>query len=252
MRVKNKGSPIDKICKLLLNSLYGRFGMSTVVESNKVIKSRDLSRMKEKYHILNITAVSDKHFIVNRRKDVDDSKKSFANTIDVETAVHIVSAVTAYSRMYMYKFKHLKDNKCGYTDTDSVFLEKELDSKFIGREIGKFKLEYKIKRGVFIASKIYELTFHDNSKKTVIKGVKKNEISKFFSREIFDKALKNDQIKYVINRINLFKRNLIMLNIRTIKTRIELKFPFNKRRKIFSEDGMWVDTESIRINKIED
>jgi hypothetical protein len=36
-----------------------------------------------------------------------------------------------------------------YSDTDSVILEKNYASIFVGKEIGQMKLEHKIKQGVF-------------------------------------------------------------------------------------------------------
>ena len=50
------------------------------------------------------------------------------------------SAIAAYSRISINKFKNIKDNPCIYTDTDSVILPYELDSKYISNEIGKMKL----------------------------------------------------------------------------------------------------------------
>ncbi len=41
----------------------------------------------------------------------------------------------------MYKFKNLENNKCYYIDTDSAFLEKKLDDKYLNNNLGVFKLE---------------------------------------------------------------------------------------------------------------
>ena len=47
----------------------------------------------------------------------------------------------------MSELKNNPDIKIFYTDTDSLFTNKELDPKFLdNKEIGKFKLEYFIKR----------------------------------------------------------------------------------------------------------
>jgi len=36
-----------------------------------------------------------------------------------------------------------------YTDTDSFVLSKDLNEKFIGKNLGQMKLENKIKEGIF-------------------------------------------------------------------------------------------------------
>ena len=42
-----------------------------------------------------------------------------------------------------------------YSDTDSIFTDKELGLELIDDEIGKFKLEYIFTRAVFLGPKIY-------------------------------------------------------------------------------------------------
>ena len=42
-----------------------------------------------------------------------------------------------------------------YTDTDSIVTDVPLDKNFIGKEIGKFKLEYDINEAFFINTKTY-------------------------------------------------------------------------------------------------
>lgn len=50
--------------------------------------------------------------------------------------VAIAAAVTAYGRMIIDPYKRIKDNKCFYSDTDSVFLQYPLSEKFVGSELG--------------------------------------------------------------------------------------------------------------------
>lgn len=56
------------------------------------------------------------------------------NSMDsvVKSNVAIASAVTAYGRIHMMKFKMLHDVNIFYTDTDSIFTDKELPSETIG------------------------------------------------------------------------------------------------------------------------
>lgn len=92
-----------------------------------------------------------------RSKGLKTEKEKYSAFIDTQTAVQVASFITAYARSYMYKFKNLENNECFYTDTDSLFLEKKLNDEYIGNELGEFKLEYKVKKGYFIAPKVYYL-----------------------------------------------------------------------------------------------
>lgn len=41
----------------------------------------------------------------------------------------------------MNKFKHIPNNNPLYTDTDSIYLLHPLEDKYVGNELGQFKLE---------------------------------------------------------------------------------------------------------------
>lgn len=72
------------------------------------------------------------------------------------------AAITACARIYMYPFTSRDD--CYYTDTDSVFLSNPLPDHMVdSNELGKFKLEGKIKEGHFLAPKSYRI--HNESGK---------------------------------------------------------------------------------------
>jgi hypothetical protein len=76
--------------------------------------------------------------------------------------------------MNEYKIKYR--NSLYYSDTDSIFLDKELCESEIGTGLGKWKLEYDFKDSVFIAPKVYGGKF---AKPIILKkGKKKKEIVK--------------------------------------------------------------------------
>ena len=91
---------------------------------------------------------------INEIKDETklDLITSFRN---VKSHVGIAAAVTAYARIEMMQYKPLL-TKLGlnlyYTDTDSIFIDGELPSQFIGNELGLMKDELKgglIKKLIF-------------------------------------------------------------------------------------------------------
>ena len=81
---------------------------------------------------------------------------------ELKISIGIASAVTAYSRVYMTQFKNNPDYNLYYTDTDSIFIDKDLDKNLLNNEIGNFKLEYIFKKAVFLSPKIYAGITDDN------------------------------------------------------------------------------------------
>lgn len=127
-----------------------------------------------------------------------DGKDSYKNV-----SIAIASAVTAYARIYMSHFKLLNNgNNLYYSDTDSIFTDKDLDPKFVGSELGLFKLVNTINSAIFLAPKTYII--EDDKGNTLIKfkGVKVKKLEKpisFTEMErllIKDEALKLNQEKW--------------------------------------------------------
>lgn len=107
------------IYKLLMNSLYGRFGMnpeSTVTEICNQQKYEDMMKMD---NFQSAEKLTDHYYIVNyivNSTTVDDT----AWKAPKMSAVQLSAAITACARIYMYPFISRPD--CYYTDTDSVVL----------------------------------------------------------------------------------------------------------------------------------
>jgi hypothetical protein len=249
IRKNSKTKAMNNISKLILNSLYGRFGMKIFTESTKFISSKDIYKLKKLYEITNIHYLGNDVYTVNVIKKSKNDLELYRNSIDTETAVQIASAVTSYARIYMYDFKNIKENECYYTDTDSIFLEKKLDKKFLGVDLGEFKLEYEFIEAYFIAPKVYYIKISDSVDKIVVKGLKKSEFNKENLIEVFKKVVNNELFDFSVNRTNIFKRNLLKLITYIQKSQIIFNFPFNKRVKIIKENK-WVDTKALNIKKL--
>ena len=71
----------------------------------------------------------------------------------------------------MTQFKNSKDFNLFYSDTDCIDIDKPLDDKFIGTEIGKMKLEHIFTKIVYIAPKVYG-GLSNNKELVKIKGSK--------------------------------------------------------------------------------
>lgn len=249
LRKESTNKSMNSIAKLILNSLYGRFGMKIFAEATKFINISQVRELKKNYIIKNVQYLGNNLYTVSVQKKSDNDKDLYKNSIDTETAVQIASAVTAYARLYMYKFKNIKGNECYYTDTDSIFVQNKIDESLVNDDIGKFKLEYEIKEGFFIAPKVYMIIMNESSNKVVVKGLKKSEYTTDQILNIFKSILTKTEASLKVDRENLFKRNLLKLITYVQKIELNLTFPFNKRIKIF-ENNVWIGTRAIKIKKL--
>jgi hypothetical protein len=109
---KNTTGALRFISKLLLNSLYGRFGMSPVKYETILNENVDLNQS-----IYDSTALDGNSYLIDKPLSEFRSMNPLIN-------ISIAAAITAYSRIHINKYKNIPDNPCIYTDTDSVILTK--------------------------------------------------------------------------------------------------------------------------------
>jgi hypothetical protein len=148
-----KNSPDYTISKLLLNSLYGRLGMNPEMEINVIVDSTTALKIIEKHVVTNIITFKNGKelisFFEDRPPEDDDTKRS------INISIPISLAVTANARVHMSQFKTIEGVEVYYSDTDSIDMNKPLDPEFVGKELGKMKLEHIFKKVVYLAPKVY-------------------------------------------------------------------------------------------------
>jgi DNA polymerase type B, organellar and viral len=108
-----KSDPMNLILKLLLNALYGRFGLDDnygiiiITEKDNIYKYEDVK------DIIDIGS----HFII-KYKDYLDKIDSLLNENEIHNVnIAIASAVTAYARIHMSQFKNNPNFNLYYSDT---------------------------------------------------------------------------------------------------------------------------------------
>lgn len=143
-----KDNPMNFVCKLILNSLYGRFGMHQIIEKSEFMNKNEFLELTKNYEVTDFLDLEESGLFVS----YEDSEL-LKN--DHNISISIASAVTAYARVLMSRFKNRKDFKLYYTDTDSIFIDKELPTNIINNELGNFKLEYILKEAIFLGPKVY-------------------------------------------------------------------------------------------------
>jgi hypothetical protein len=186
---------MNYIAKILLNSLYGRFGMDDNFSEIIVIHKDYYSDLENKYfdHILKTQELDDYKLVTLDKTDSqnDDSTHNIS--------IGIAAAITAYARIHMSQFKNNSKINLYYTDTDSAYTDSKIDESLISSTIlGKLKLENVCKKAIFLAPKVYCLETEKNEFIYKVKGLK-HEVEltmKDFEQLLYKNAIiKKDQTK---------------------------------------------------------
>jgi len=143
-----KDHPMNLIAKLMMNSLYGKFGMKdemTIVEIFEVGNPDEVKTFKlllDKWgNSIHDWFQLDDHLIVVRDKIVDlrtDPETSSYHGTEINIA--IASTITAYARSFMSFFKNSSNFHLYYSDTDSILIDKVLPDLLVGKALGQLKL----------------------------------------------------------------------------------------------------------------
>ena len=163
------------IAKLLLNNLYGFFGRSYRLIKTLKINNNDLNLFMNESSdtIINIETL-DKYSLIKLIETNDNYQ--------IKSNVAISSAITAWARIIMHPF--LLINSVLYSDTDSIFTSKPIDSKFVSKQIGYFKDEMNgilIQEARFIGPKRYGYWFYNSKnqriERSVYAGLERNSLT---------------------------------------------------------------------------
>ena len=179
---------IKNINKLLLNSPFGGLGMSidknisTFVDKDRldyILSTRD----NVIYHTItnNLFLVCHSNLVSEEKclhsslgyiKVLNSEGRSeeiinYVRDVSISTA----ASITSYAQIFITKAKLwvLKNGgKIYYSDTDSLVTSIPLPMEWVGGEMGKFKLEFRIKKAYFITTKTYYI--ETESGETIIKS----------------------------------------------------------------------------------
>ena len=172
---KNNNTALYRIAKLMLNSLYGKFGLNP--------------RVRSKYPVLD---------------DIDDRVRYKLYPEEIRNSIYcpVASFITAYSRYDIvtssqairdYSLKTYHEDYYIYSDTDSIHMialnEDELSKiiKMDDYELGYYKKESEAVRGIYIRQKCYMEIGSDGYINTTIAGLPK-KLGKYVNPENFKKG----------------------------------------------------------------
>lgn len=241
-----------------MNSLYGKFGMrleTTKIEmfdSNNEFELELLNEILDNYpeSIKNWIKLDNLYIAVRNSLLPYKYNESEDFYFGMDVNVSIAAAVTSGGRIWMSLFKNNNKANLYYSDTDSAIVDKPINPDMIGPKLGQFKLEYIIKKAVFLAPKVYALITSDNELIIKAKGVTQNQINNLNFNEIENLLIKDSSLEF--NQEKWFKDHLEG-NIITKELIYTLKATNNKRNPVYTNINnkeIFINTKPINYDDI--
>jgi len=159
---KEKGSSIQAVFKVILNSSYGKF-LQVSNTTTEIVQKDKLTKFFESKYARTANKINDNYFSVK----VINKVSKFTNL-----PCYIGAFVLSYSKRLMNEvFSYLTPKDLYYSDTDSVYISKEaydnLPKSLIGPNLFQMKNDYGegkfIKEAIFLAQKRYLIKFNDDT-----------------------------------------------------------------------------------------
>nr|YP_010384620.1 DNA polymerase [Russula rosea]UHA57019.1 DNA polymerase [Russula rosea] len=236
-----KSHPLNFIAKILLNSLYGRFGMDDNFASITVIHKDYLGDFENKYLEYILEKIELNEYVLIRYKSDDETEDIGTHNVSIS----IAAAITAYSRIHMSQFKNNPKINLYYSDTDSAYTDSELPDELISDTIlGKLKLENICNKAIFLAPKVYCLETEEGKNFYKVKGLKHEIVltMKDYENLLYKNALiKKTQTKWI--------KNLNEGHIKLLEQVYTLKVTDSKRQLIYNKNNKLIGTKPYKINK---
>ena len=248
--VKKTNSAKANFFKLLLNSLYGKFGQKVFTRKELVFSAEEMyGLIGQMERLLNFTPIDDMIMVEYER-----TGDEFA----IGKMVRYSSYIAACARSKLSEFMRVVGHEnVYYCDTDSVFTTKQPPKDFIHDDIlGKWKEETKtpIVSAVFLAPKSYYYVCEDKiNEEETIKG-KVDKKSKGVRAEKLCIENYDDLASGVKKKISqendMFKRSFECVKINPSVRRIQSVY--NKRiwddndSKSFTNIKQWRDTKKYQ------
>jgi DNA polymerase type B, organellar and viral len=239
--------PLNLIAKLLLNSLYGRFGMIDKFPNITIFK--DFKFFNKWFKIYNEDVIDflelGEKILIQHRSDLQDQQTTLYGNLETHNiSIVIAAAITAYARIHMSQFKNNPNFTLYYSDTDSIYINTPLSNEFVDEKIlGKMKLEYILEDAIFLAPKVYYLETEDNEVIYKVKGLK-HEVE--LTMKDFELLLNKDSLLQKTQ--NKWRRNLSQGQIHLLEQLYTLKVNDSKRELIYTNNKLTA-TKAYKIDK---
>lgn len=234
---KDGNEALSFVYKILMNSLYGRFGINPNSTKTELCDSKRYHFLMKQDSFITAHPIKENQYMVYYHTVMVDD--SFHWAPPKNSAVQLSAAITACARIYMYPF--ISRDDCYYTDTDSIVLGNPLPDNIISSKVlGLFKLEDKIKEGFFLAPKAYGYISEEDTDVIKFKGAAKHLVDLPWFRE----QLANPSRRMQVIIKNKFKVDWDKLSVGVKEYDYSLGIKQNSKR-ITQPDG---DTLPIEVN----
>ena len=231
----DKNSSAYALSKLMLNSLYGRFGMNPYQDVNAIVSPEQTIELSKNNKINDVLPLENGKELINQTPiNVDDFNSQ------TQCSVAIASAITSGARVHMSYLKNLDGYTLYYSDTDSIDLDKPLPDTFVGPDLGQMKLEHIFIEAVYLGPKMYGAI----TKKDVIVKIKglKNPVS-------FEQLLSLLKKGAILTSPNQkWYKNMSKSYIQIKDEIYTLSLSESKRQLIYDGNNNSIDTKPIKIN----
>lgn len=233
-------TPHYLISKLLMNSLYGRFGLNPENEKSCIISGDEVENYLSKHINVDLTIFEQSENVLVTH--IEDSEESLSIK---NISVSISSAIAAYGRIEMSKYMEMFSEDLVSIDTDGIKLTRDLPKEMISdKELGKMKFEYILEEGVFPAPKVYGGLILKGEKQLVemvkVKGYK-NVLSYYELKSVLNK---NHALKLYHDKV---QRRLDLSTIIIMPTPYLLSITENKRSLEYDIFGNYIKSHSLYV-----
>lgn len=240
---KEGNEALSYVYKILMNSLYGRFGINPKSTTTVVCNSKRYKHLFKKDEFIYGDKLSEDCYIVSYHVNTGIDEDYW--NPPTNSAVQLAAAITANARIYMYPYISREDSY--YTDTDSVVLGQPLPEEVISSSVlGMFKLEDRISKGFFLAPKSYCYYRKDGTNVIKYKGQAKNMVNP----EWFESQYADPSRKQQVNVEANFRIEWKNLNIIKKEISIGIGIKEGSKRIPVYRNNVWVDTEPINIHDL--
>jgi hypothetical protein len=220
----DKTNPMYLISKLMMNSLYGRFGLKQELTKHEFLDKLEIEKLSFRREV-NIKDII----------EFDDLEKSLLITllnsddVKLKSSIPIAATITALARMKLSEILSDLELDILYIDTDSFkclqkITELERYKHLDHDRLGGLKYEYTLSESLFLLPKVYGGIYKDsNNEFTKVKGFK----DKIEFNQLKELLFENKELSLSQNK---WYRDIMKSEIKIMKTPYNLALNENKRK----------------------
>lgn len=166
---KKKGDDRQYVVKIMLNSLYGKFGQRLEQPGGEM---RVLRPDDDPNELVGCDEVEWGGYIWVQKKRKNKRIPCFINTV-------WACYITAYARLKLWEKMNEVGDDVVYCDTDSIVTHKKLSTS---SKLGDLKLEHHIQEGIFLYPKVYYIKTDEDEEMYKVRGVPRSYRKEFFMK----------------------------------------------------------------------